>query len=89
MAGISGITLGTTLQVLTALIVGFMLALAIGWKLALVCIDTVPVVLACGYLRFAVLARFQEHSKKAYEESVSFACEAVSAIGSCIFDKRR
>ena len=44
------------------------------------CISTVPVVLLSGFLRFWVLARFQSESKKAYQESASYACEAVSAI---------
>jgi len=47
-AGLSGATLGTILNVLTTLIAGFILSLALGWKLALVCISTVPILLACG-----------------------------------------
>ncbi|EME42871.1 hypothetical protein DOTSEDRAFT_131498 [Dothistroma septosporum NZE10] len=80
LAGMSGVTLGTILLVTTTLIVGFTISLAIGWKLALVCIATVPVVLACGFCRFWMLARFQARSKKAYEKSASYACEATSAI---------
>ncbi|KAF2484720.1 multidrug resistance protein 1, 2, 3 [Neohortaea acidophila] len=80
LAGISGATLGTLLQVLTTLVVGFTIALAIGWKLALVCIATVPIVLFTGFTRFWILARFQERAKKVYEKSASYACEATSAI---------
>ncbi|KAF2861862.1 putative multidrug resistance protein 1, 2 [Piedraia hortae CBS 480.64] len=80
LSGISGVTLGTVLQVLSTLMVSYVLSLAIGWKLALVCIATVPVVLGCGYYRFSMLTRFQDMSKKAYEESASYACEASSAI---------
>ncbi|EMC97085.1 hypothetical protein BAUCODRAFT_69121 [Baudoinia panamericana UAMH 10762] len=80
LAGMSGVTLGTILQVLTTLIVCFVISLAVGWKLALVCIASVPVVLACGFFRFWMLARFQERAKKAYEKSASYACEATSAI---------
>ena len=80
LAGMSGVTLGTILQVLTTLIVCFVVALVIGWKLALVCIATVPVLLACGFLRFWMLVRFQGRAKKAYEKSASYACEATSAI---------
>ncbi|KAF8852381.1 ABC transporter-like protein [Acephala macrosclerotiorum] len=68
LAGMSGVTLGTILQVLTTLI------------LALVCISTVPILLGCGYLRFWMLARFRTRAKKAYEKSASYACEATSAI---------
>ena len=80
LAGMSGVTLGTILQVSTTLIVCFVVALAVGWKLALVCIATVPIVLACGFFRFWMLVQFQARSKKAYEKSASYACEATSAI---------
>lgn len=80
LSGMSGVTLGTILTVSTTLIAGFVVSLSIGWKLALVCISTVPIVLACGFLRFWLLARFQAFQKKAYEKSASYACEATSAI---------
>ncbi|OQO03588.1 hypothetical protein B0A48_10253 [Cryoendolithus antarcticus] len=80
LAGLSGVTLGTILLVTTTLAVCFIISLAVGWKLALVCISTVPILLACGFLRFWMLARFQGRAKKAYEKSASYACEATSAI---------
>lgn len=80
LADMSGVTLGTILQVLNTLIVGYVISLAFGWKLALVCISTVPIVLGCGYLRVLMLARSQTRVKKAYEKPASYACEAVSAI---------
>ncbi|KAF2194218.1 ATP-binding cassette transporter ABC4 [Zopfia rhizophila CBS 207.26] len=80
LAGLSGSTLGTIMNTLTTLIAAFVISLAIGWKLALVCISTVPVLLACGFFRFWILARFENRSKKVYEKSASYACEATSAI---------
>lgn len=80
VAGLSGTTLGTILTVLTTLIGAICLSLAFGWKLALVIASTIPVLLGCGFLRFWVLARFQNRSRKAYESSASYACEATSAI---------
>jgi ATP-binding cassette subfamily B (MDR/TAP) protein 1 len=56
------------------------ISLSFGWKLALVCISVVPVLLACGFYRFYMLAAFQQRSKAAYEGSASYACEATSAI---------
>ncbi|KAH6723208.1 ABC transporter type 1, transmembrane domain-containing protein [Leptodontidium sp. MPI-SDFR-AT-0119] len=56
------------------------MSLAFGWKLALVCLSTVPIVLGCGFLRVWMLARFQTRAKKAYEKSASYACEAISVI---------
>ena len=80
LAGMSGVTLGTLLSVIVTLIAAFAVSLAVGWKLSLVCISTVPILLACGFLRFWMLARFQATAKKAYEKSASYACEATSAI---------
>ncbi|KAI2010386.1 multidrug-resistance transporter mdr2 [Ophidiomyces ophidiicola] len=80
LSGISGITLGTILLVSTTLVASMVVALAIGWKLALVCMSCVPVLLACGFWRFFILASFQRRAKKAYEKSASYACEATSAI---------
>ncbi|KAF3923923.1 hypothetical protein AA313_de0203653 [Arthrobotrys entomopaga] len=80
IAGLSGATLGTISIVLTTLIAAFVLSLAIAWKLALVVIATVPILLACGYFRFLILARFQASAKEAYEKSASYACEATSSI---------
>jgi len=80
VAGLSGVTLGTILMVLSTLISACVLSIAIGWKLALVCIATIPVLLACGFFRFWMLAHFQRRSKKAYERSASYASEAISAI---------
>ena len=80
LAGMSGVTLGTILVVCTTLFAAIALSCAINYKLALVCTATIPILLACGYLRFWMLARFQQRAKKAYESSASFACEATAAI---------
>jgi len=80
LAGMSGVTLGTILVVSTTLIAAIALSVSIGWKLALVCTATIPLLLACGFFRFWMLAQFENRAKKAYESSASYACEATSAI---------
>jgi len=80
LAGMSGVTLGTLLSVISTLGSAIIVGIAVGWKLALVCTATIPVLLSCGFLRFWMLARFRARSKKAYEKSASFACEATAAI---------
>jgi ATP-binding cassette, subfamily B (MDR/TAP), member 1 len=80
LAAISGATLGTLLTSITILVGACSVALAIGWKLALVCISTLPVLLGCGFFRFWILARFESRSKAAYESSASYACENTNAI---------
>ncbi|RFU81921.1 abc multidrug transporter mdr1 [Trichoderma arundinaceum] len=80
LSGVSGVILSTILMVSATLMASMVIALAIGWKLALVCISIVPVLLFCGFCRVSMLARFQAQSKKIYETSASYACEATSAI---------
>ncbi|OJJ48822.1 hypothetical protein ASPZODRAFT_139784 [Penicilliopsis zonata CBS 506.65] len=80
LSGVSGATLGTILMTSTTLGAALIISLSIGWKLALVCTSVVPVLLACGFFRFWMLAQFQGRSKAAYEASASYACEATSAI---------
>lgn len=80
LAGMSGVTLGTLLVVSTTLVAAIVVAVSIGWKLGLVCTATIPILLACGFLRFYMLAKFQDRAKKAYEGSASYACEATAAI---------
>ena len=38
------------------------------------------VVLACGFLRFHMIYRFQQRSKEAFAQTASEACEAISSI---------
>ena len=80
LAGLSGITLMTLLLLVTTLVAASAIGLAVGWKLSLVCISTIPLLLACGYFRLAMLVTFQKEKKKVHEDSASYACEATSAI---------
>ncbi len=80
LAGLSGITLMTLLLLITTLVAASAIGLAVGWKLSLVCISAIPLLLACGYFRLAMLVTFQKEKKKIHEESASYACEATSAI---------
>lgn len=80
LSGMSGATLGTLLLVSTTLIASISISVAIGWKLALVCASTIPILLGCGFFRFYMLAKFQDRAKQAYVGSASYACEATAAI---------
>lgn len=80
VAGLSGATLGTILTVTTTLIAALTLSIIIGWKLALVCTATIPLLLGCGFFRFWMLAHYQRRAKRAYEGSASYAAEAITAI---------
>lgn len=80
VAGVSGATLGTLIDGAVTLFGGCILALAIGWKLALVCISLVPVLLLSGFLNVALEGKFQERAKETYEEAAAFACELIAGL---------
>lgn len=80
VAGLSGVTLGSIIVALSTLISCCALSLAIGWKLSLVCIATLPVTISCGFFHFWSLTNYQQRAKAAYESSAGYASEAVSAI---------
>lgn len=80
LSAISGATLGTIISCSTTLIVAIVISLAVGWKLALVCMCALPVILGTGFFRFWVLARFSAVAQKHYEKSAGYACEHTNAI---------
>lgn len=80
LAGLSGIPLMVVLSLLTTQIAASDIGLVAAWKLSLVRICTISLLLACGYIRSAMLVTFQAEKKKVHESSASYACEAISAV---------
>ncbi|KIA76013.1 ABC transporter [Aspergillus ustus] len=80
LVGLSGSTLGTVLTGATTLIAAISVSIAFGWKLGLVCVAMAPILLACGFLRFYLLSRYESKSKALYEKSAGYACEAVTDV---------
>ncbi|KAL1792862.1 hypothetical protein ACET3X_009369 [Alternaria dauci] len=79
LAGLSGSTLGTIVSAAASIFVAIIVACSFGWKLALVCSATIPLVIACGYFRFYALTRMEKRTKET-SDAASFACEAASSI---------
>ncbi|KAF1836489.1 leptomycin B resistance protein pmd1 [Decorospora gaudefroyi] len=79
LAGLSGSTLGTIVSAASSIVVAFIVGCSFGWKLALVCSSTIPLVIACGYFRFYALTRMEKRTKET-SDAASFACEAASSI---------
>ena len=77
---LSGAILGSIFSFISTIAGGMILSLVIGWKLALICSATIPLVAGCGWVRLKILALFDDKIKKTQEESASYASEAVSAI---------
>ncbi|ORX80635.1 multidrug resistance protein MDR [Basidiobolus meristosporus CBS 931.73] len=78
--GMSGSTLGTVLQALVTIIVGFIVALVYGWQMTLVVMVGIPVLIGAGIVEMRLYMDFQDDTKAIYEKSAQLACEAASSI---------
>ncbi|CEL54430.1 ATP-binding cassette, subfamily B (MDR/TAP), member 1 [Rhizoctonia solani AG-1 IB] len=80
VGGLAGVTLGAIFQSVACLIGGSVIALAYGWKLALVGIVCIPLVVSAGYIRLRVVVLKDQSNKEAHQESAQVACEAAGSI---------
>lgn len=80
LAGLTGSTIGTVFSISVNLIAAIVLTHILAWKLALVCLATVPLILGAGSMRLVVLARFAARHKDAFTTSVGIAVEAIGSI---------
>lgn len=78
--GFGGTTLGQILHGVCTVLAGVIMAIAINWRLGLVCTACVPIILCCGFLRVFILIRLEEKTQKVYADSAQYACESVGAI---------
>ncbi|KNG82703.1 hypothetical protein ANOM_009909 [Aspergillus nomiae NRRL 13137] len=80
LAGMGGPVLGGILTFISTIVGGIVVSLAIGWKLALVCTATIPVVVACGWLRLQVLAAFDARIRQSGVDSAAYAGQIVRSM---------
>ncbi|CAH0050845.1 unnamed protein product [Clonostachys solani] len=80
LSGMGGPVLGGLLTFISTILGGIVVSLAIGWKLALVCTATIPVVVACGWLRLQVLTTFDSRIRQSGVDSAAYAGELVRSM---------
>jgi ATP-binding cassette subfamily B (MDR/TAP) protein 1 len=78
--GLVGVTMGTILQSFATLIVGYIIGLAYGWKLALVGISVTPLTLSAGFVRLKLVILKDSKISAAHQAAAQRACEASGAI---------
>ena len=78
--GFIGVSLGTIVQSISTLIVGAVIALIYGWKLALVVIACIPFTLCAGFVRLWLVVMKDVKVRKAHLASSQKACESANAI---------
>jgi ATP-binding cassette subfamily B (MDR/TAP) protein 1 len=81
LIGLGGPVIGGALTFMCTILGGIILSLALGWKLALVCSATIPLVVACGWVRLQMLAIFDSHTRQNGVDAASYAAEIVKSVG--------
>jgi ATP-binding cassette, subfamily B (MDR/TAP), member 1 len=80
IGGFSGSIMGTILSITVNLLAAIVLSHILAWKIAIVCLVTVPILLGAGILQFRALARFEERHAAAFANAVGITVEAVNSI---------
>lgn len=80
VGGFSGSTMGTVFSILVNFVVAIVLSHVIAWKIALVCLASVPILLGTGFMQLRMLARYEERTADAFANAAAVAVEAVQSI---------
>ncbi|KAF5006621.1 hypothetical protein FDECE_7016 [Fusarium decemcellulare] len=76
----SGSTFGTVFAILINVLIAIIISHIFAWKIALVCLVTLPILLGSGFMQLRMLARYEERHREAFSTATSLATEAISSI---------
>lgn len=80
VVSLGGPVMGGTLCFISTILGGIILSIAVGWKLALVCTATTPVIVACGWVRLQVLSIFDSKTRQNGQDAATYASELVQNV---------
>ncbi|KAI0004744.1 putative ABC multidrug transporter [Xylariaceae sp. FL0662B] len=80
VGALTGSIIGSIFSILVNFVAAVVLSHIVAWRIALVCLATVPLMLGSGIMQLRILSRFTERHEKAFAKSVSITVEAVNAI---------
>ncbi|KAF7325220.1 hypothetical protein MKEN_00566300 [Mycena kentingensis (nom. inval.)] len=78
--GLMGMIIGSVIESLASLVIGWVIALVFVWKLGLVAIACSPLLFLTGYIRLLVIMQKDETNRRAHLGTAQIACEAASAL---------
>ncbi|KAH7136303.1 P-loop containing nucleoside triphosphate hydrolase protein [Dactylonectria macrodidyma] len=76
----SGSTFGTVFAICINVLIAIIISHIFAWKIALVCLVTVPILLGSGFMQLRMLARYEERHREAFSTATSLATEAIQSI---------
>ncbi|KAM0326252.1 hypothetical protein ACHAQA_006849 [Verticillium albo-atrum] len=80
IGGFSGSTIGTVFAICVNFVIAIVLSHIIAWKIAIVCLATIPLLLGAGIMQLRMLARYEEKQAGAFADATAVAVEAVHSI---------
>ncbi|KAK7744355.1 hypothetical protein SLS62_010209 [Diatrype stigma] len=80
VGALTGSIIGTCFTILINFVAAVILSHIVAWKIAIVCLATVPLMLGSGFVQLHILARFAERHDQAFTRSVGITVEAVNSI---------
>lgn len=80
LEGLTGSIIGSIMSIAINFLVAVILSMIVAWKIAIVCLATVPLMLGSGIMQMRILTRFAERHEKAFSKSVGITVEAVNSI---------
>ncbi|KAF3353709.1 hypothetical protein VdG1_08015 [Verticillium dahliae VDG1] len=80
LGGFSGSTIGTVFAIVVNFFIAIILSHIIAWKIAIVCLATIPLLLGAGIMQLRMLARYEERQAGAFADATAVAVEAVHSI---------
>lgn len=80
LAGFGGAVIGSILTFTFTIVSGIIMSLAFGWKLALVCMVTIPFTALLGWVRLQFTSIFETKVRLSGQQAAAYATEAVKAI---------
>ena len=75
-----GVSMGSIMQSISTLIMGAIIALVYGWKLALVVIACIPFTLCAGFVRLLLVVQKDVKVRQVHLATSQMACESAAAI---------
>ncbi|KAH6605000.1 hypothetical protein Trco_006707 [Trichoderma cornu-damae] len=80
VGGFSGSIVGTMLSIVINFFVAIILSHIIAWKIAIVCLVTVPILLGSGIMQVRSLSRFERKHATAFSNALAITVEAVASF---------
>ena len=77
LAQFSGSMMGTIMGIVINFFVAIILSHIIAWKIAIVCLVTVPILLGAGFMQLKSIAGFERRHAKAYAKATDISVETV------------